>query len=414
MSKPLSTQDIIRWLIYSLIVLIPSVYATGFESVFTVPKLTVFRVITLLIVAVWGLQVLSQGKIVYRKSPINKWILGYGVVLILTTITSTYFWTSFFGDQSRFLGLATMLNLLFLMGVVMVFFQNRHHVMSYTKISVWTSVVLSIYGLLQYKGLVGAESWSHDPTLRVFGTMGHSNHFGAYIAFHVMLLLGLLFIQKQNSQKMVYALAVIPMLLTILATASRGAFFSLMAALGIFTLGMIFRKWGWIKKQGKKVVGVGILAVIVLALFSGPIIQKVSELSLTQRTVSTIQFVQEGNVPDRVSWWFSVLAMTRDHPILGHGLATFHDVYNLYRRTDYRVPGDIQDTFTPETAHMEYLDIAATQGLLGLFMYLGLLFMWFRLLWKVMVSEESSLNAKILGLSFLCAGLVYFIQVLMS
>ena len=97
MPSKISTQDFIRWLIYGLVVLVPAVYSTAFDSAFTLPKLTVLRVITLLIVAVWGLQIFVQGELRIRKSPLNKWIFGYGIVCVLTTLFSTYFWVSFFG-----------------------------------------------------------------------------------------------------------------------------------------------------------------------------------------------------------------------------------------------------------------------------------------------------------------------------
>ena len=414
MSSKTSTQDIIRWLIYALVILVPTVYNTAFDSVFTLPKLTALRVITLLIVAVWGIQIFAQGELRYRKSPLNKWLLGFGAVSALSTIFSTYFWVSFFGGQAHFLGFMTVANLLFLVMVMTTFFQDKKELQTYIKISVWTAVVLSIYGLLQFKGIAGAEGWDQDPSFRVFGTMGHSNHFGAYIAFHVMLLMGLWVNARTFSQKAIYGVGIVPMLATILATASRGAFFSLIAGGLIFGAGMAYHHRKDFYKKKKKIIALLISVLILAGIFHGPLSRRFTHLSITQRTISTIQFVLEGNVPDRVSWWLSSLAMTRDHPILGQGLATFRDVYNPYRRTDYRVPGDIQDTFSPEMAHMEYLNIVATQGVLGLGMYLGLIVCWILLLLKVMRDPEVQMTQKITALSFLSAGLVYFIQVSMS
>jgi putative inorganic carbon (HCO3(-)) transporter len=409
-----STHDIIRWLIYALVIGTPLLFSTGFESSFTVPKLTWLRVITLAIVAVWGLQILVQKKLIWRRSALNKWIGAYGATLLISTMASTYFWTSLFGDSFRWLGLVTLWNLLFLIVVGMVFFQERQDIQKFIKVSVGTAVVVAIYGLLQYKGLVGAAGWNHDPTLRVFGTIGHSNHLGAYLAFHVMLLLGLLVNEKRQSWQVGYALALVPMLMTILATASRGAFIALVIAVTVFGVALIHRKWDWVRAQKKRIFG-GIVAILLLVgVFHQPLIRTVENLSLTKRTVSTVQFILEGNVPDRVSWWFSSLAMVKDHPLFGHGVATYHDIYNPYRRTDYRVPYDIQDTFTPETAHMEYLDIAATQGVVGLVIYLGLIGTWFLMLWRILRSKQSHLDEKFTALSFLAAGLVYLTQVLMS
>ena len=410
----LSTQDLIRWLVYSLVVLIPAVYHPGFDATFTTPKLILFRIITLLIVVVWGVQIIAQSKLILRKSPLNKWFYGYGFVLGITTLFSTYFWVSFYGDQGRFLGLLTMLNLLFLGLVVLNFFQSKGQIKNLIRFSVWTAMILAVYGLLQSKGIVGAESWDHDPTLRVFGTLGHSNHFGAYLAFHFMLLVGLFLNELRFRNKAIYLGGGLIMLSTILATASRGAFFSLVGAIFIFVIGWASFHRVWIWNQRKKVAAAIIVLFIAVGIFHKPLINRVENLSLTQRTVSTIDFMMQGNVPDRVSWWFSSLAMFRDHPVLGHGLSTFRETYNLYRRADYRVPGDIQDTVTPESAHMEYFNILATQGLVGLVIYLGLILCWVRLLWKILVSKDLPKRKKITTLSLLTAGAVYLAQVLMS
>jgi putative inorganic carbon (hco3(-)) transporter len=401
-------------MIYALIILVPMAYHTGFQSAFTTPKLVVVRVITLAIITVWGLQIFAEKSIRYRASALNKWIIGLGLVHIVTTFLSSYFWVSFFGDQGRFLGLMTMLNLLFLLIVTLNFFQNKDEIHRYIKVSIWTAVALAIYGLLQFKGIVGAENWDHDPTLRVFGTMGHSNHFGAYLAFHAMLMMGPILNGKRRPERWVYLLGLVPMVIAILATASRGAFFALMGAGFVFLIAMVYQRREWFKNKLKPIAAVLITLTIAGGIFHGPIKEKLDDIYLVRRTISTIDFMIEGNVPDRVSWWFSSLAMTRDDPILGKGLSTFRDNYNLYRRTDYRVPGDVQDTVTPESAHMEYLNIAATQGLLGLFVYLGLVFGWFKLLFKLLSNQEVSVKRKITALTLLTAGLVYFFQVLMS
>lgn len=412
--KSATTHDMIRWLMVAVIILVPTVYSTNLSASFTTPKLTVLRIITLAIVGIWSVQCIAQRKWLYRESRMNRWIVLYAIILVLNTVFSRYFWVSVFGDQGRFLGLFTMLNLVFLMGVMMNFFQSKKELNQYVKVSVWTAVALSVYGLLQFKGWVGAENWDQDPTFRVFGTLGHSNHFGAYLVFHVMLLLGLLVKATQPLQKGLYGLALIPMFATILATASRGAFLTLIVTLGLFAMGWTMLHWEWIHKNRKRISGVVAGILVVLLIFNQPISDRFKQLSVTQRTFATIEFIRAGHFPDRVSWWFSALAMVRDHPILGHGLSTFRDTYNLYRRTDYRVPGDEQDRFTPETAHMEVLNIAATQGLLGLMIYLGLIGYWAKALIQVFRRKTNSRATRVMALSFLTAGGVYLIQVLMS
>jgi O-antigen ligase len=410
----LTIHDLLRWGLYAMVVLIPWVYSTEFESSFNVPKLTVFRVLTLVLVVLVMFQALVEGKFRWRRSMMNRWIAAYGIILALTTLTSAYFGVSFFGDQSRFLGLVTWLNLLFVMALAIQVFQEKHDVLRFTQLSVINAVALAFYGLLQWNGWIGVEEWTHDATFRVFGTFGHSNHFGAYLGFHLMLLAALFFRSPHVLYRWLYIVAAAPIMTVIIATASRGALGATLLAALFFGIGMIARQWEWIRAH-KKSIGatLGVLGLTFILLWI-PLKERVAQIPVVQRTLETVAFVESGQVPDRVSWWFSAGAMIKDSPLLGHGLGTFHSLYNLYRRTDYRVPGDIQDTFTPEAAHMEYFDIAATQGIIGLLVYLGMVWTWVSLLGKVLRDKEGRTSDKILALGFLSAGLVYFTQVLLS
>ncbi|KKR25125.1 MAG: O-antigen polymerase, partial [Candidatus Peregrinibacteria bacterium GW2011_GWE2_39_6] len=399
---------------YAFVVLIPAIYSAKFESVFTSPKIIILRIITLGIVMLWGLQIIAQRKLIIRKSPLNKWLVMYATILLLTTLYSSHKWVSLFGNQGAFLGLFTVLNLLFLVIVTLNFFQTKAEIKRFLVLSVWTAIVLSIFGLLQSQGLIGAESWNNDPTIRTFGTLGHSNHFGAYLGFHVFLLIGLILTEKKIIIRGLYGFSLLLMGYAILTTASRGALMAVIISGLILSIG-----WTWTRRKKilayrKIIIFSSVLIILLGLIFHGPILTRFSRLAIVQRTQDTLQFVKEGHLPDRVSWWFSSLAMIQEKPVLGFGLSTFQDTYNLYRRTDYQVPGDEQDLFTPENAHMEYLDLAATVGLLGLIIYLGFLGCSALLIFKVLRKKDNYAKVKITAISLFSAGMVYLTQVLFS
>ena len=129
---------------------------------------------------------------------------------------------------------------------------------------------------------------------------------------------------------------------------------------------------GKIKKQSKKGIAVALVAVLITTGLLFGFKEKIKEVEVVKRTISTIEFIKEGNVPDRVSWILSSIEMIKDRPLFGFGVSAYQDVYNQYRRLDYRVPGEEQDRIVPHSAHNEYLNIAATQGLLALAIYVML------------------------------------------
>ncbi len=132
----ISTHDLIRWSVYAIILLVPltaiagSVWGLGanFDTPSVILPLTVLRGLTLLIVAIWGLQIFAQGELLYRRSPLNPWLMLYGIVLTLVTLASPHSWADFFGEQGELHGLITVLNFVFITGVVLNFFQKKEEV----------------------------------------------------------------------------------------------------------------------------------------------------------------------------------------------------------------------------------------------------------------------------------------------
>lgn len=148
----LSTHDLVRWSVYGLILVVPFVtHLAGFIGLgawFDTPNVILpigmIRGVTLVIVAIWGLQVFAQGEILYRRSPLNSWLAIYGITLIVATLASSHSWADFFGEQGQLRGLITLLNFLFIAGVVLNFFQKKEEVYNALKVGGAVVVVAAI------------------------------------------------------------------------------------------------------------------------------------------------------------------------------------------------------------------------------------------------------------------------------
>jgi O-antigen ligase len=401
-------KKIIEWLIYVSVIIVPLIFLPQVNSVFAAPKLYIFRVITLLIILLWGVKCLFADKLKVRFSKFFWFVIAYALISIVNTFVTVNFFTSLFGTYGRFLGIFTVINLLFWVYIVFTFINTREKIIKLIWFSVITAFVVAAYGLLQYFDLfVNIIPWTMDPMDRVFSTIGHSNHTAAYLGMNLMLLLALIFNDEHKKWKNLLWVGFALVSLTLILTASRGGVFAVIIA-GIIWLLFILKNKKLSKKTFKFTIIGLILTAIIGILLSGPI----SKIGIVERTTSTISFILEGHMPDRVSWWLSSFEMIADKPFLGHGLSTFKDVYNKYRRTDYRVPDDLQDNITPESAHNEYLNIAATQGILGFLLYAAMLFVL--LMSTIKYIKKADQKDKIIALGLLTALLVYLIEVFIS
>ena len=369
-------DKIIRALLYALVIAVPIVFCPAFHTVFSMPKLIVLRAISLLIILLWGAKIFAGRKFEYVKTPLNLFLAGYAFVSILTLIFSITPYTSFFGAAGRFIGIITVLNLLLLPLFVINFLREKKYLRELLTVGFFTSSAIAVYAILQYFGIFQETfSWSEDPSSRVFGTFGHGNHLGAYLGANFFIGFYLFRAQKTNLFKWIYGAATLVLLPALILTASRGAMFSLIVAAFVITIIAIRHRNKFVKKEHSKKSTIGIVFMILILLLSSRLLwDSVKETPILERTSETITSIREGNMPDRISWWLSGIEMVKEKPLLGFGLSTFRDAYTGFRRADYRtLDGNVQDLIMPETAHNEYLNVAATQGIFGLAAFMAII-----------------------------------------
>jgi len=405
-------DNTLQWVLYLSVVMIPLIFIPYLNSIFAFPKIYIFRILTIIVIGIWGARLLFYKSIHYRFTKFFWFVIAYAVICVLNTIYTVNLWTSLFGTYGRFIGLITILNLMFWMYILINELNTREKIIKLLWYSVTAAFVVAVYGILQYFGFsFGDYVWTQDATVRMFSTVGHSNHVAAYLGMNIMIAVGLFAARKFDWYKIGLACMVFIMLLAVIFTASRGGI------LAIFVTGVIWfifslrqkRFVQTLKTYGKVVLFLFTVLILFVAVFRQPI----SNLEVVQRTKYTIERVSQGHFPDRISWWFSSIEMVKDKPILGHGLSVYRDIYNQYRRLDYRIEEDKQDHITPESAHMEYFTILAQQGILGLLIYLSMVISALVYGFKYIANSRSSKNKAIVS-SLIAAIFVYLFQVLVN
>lgn len=400
-----------------LATLVPVLFSPIFKSVFSAPKFLFFQFLVLLLITVFFVYLCTAKRISFWQTKWEQILMLYVATIFLSGIFSINIYSSFFGIEGRFIGTLFMLHI-GIMGVLFLRFFPKKKIPALL-ISIWiTSVVVALYSILQYYSIIDFNSinWSQDPTKRAFGTLGHANHLGAYLATGIAIAIGLFtYLKKYWHKATILVLSLIPVY-GLMLSASRGAFAALIITLLVSAI-LVLRIQGiWYREHALKILVV-IVALGVSLIIAYPSIQTTtSKLPVVERSLKTIEFLDEGNVPDRISWWKSSFDIFIDYPLTGTGFSTFKDAYNKYRNIDYRVPGDKQDNITPESAHNELINILATQGIVGLLFYLLLLITAIAPLvndiWHKSLIE--SREEKYLRLSLLAGILIYIFQVQLS
>lgn len=368
---------------FVLIVLVPIIFTPRLTAaIFTSPKLFLVRLVIVFLLAVISLNLASHHQLKFRPSVFNKLLAALGISAVLSTITSSNIYTSLLGIDGRFIGLFTILGFYLLTFLTFQIFRHPQQIKTLLKVSLITATILAIYGILQSQVWFNDFTntlfqWRFSPLQRTFATFGHSTHFAAYLAMHLPLAV---YFYRQGLKKSLGALVLIAWAL--LTTGSRGAFLALIIVGIVAGLVNLAQKFHFKKTFYYKALFaiLSILIIIFSWVFSSftpnqnPIpapdeTQQTTGLATFNRTQSLFQNLQNGIIPDRISWWFSSIDIWLESPIFGSGLATFADSYNQHRRLDYRVPADEQDYILPHYAHMHFLNILATEGLVGFLIF---------------------------------------------
>ncbi|MBU0667850.1 hypothetical protein KJ835_01860, partial [Patescibacteria group bacterium] len=206
----------IKYTLYALPAIVPVIFSPDFFTVFSAPKLLALQALTLLIMLFWGAKVFVEGGFDCRRGGLNWVLLAYAAVSLINTIYSTAFYTSLLGAQGRSLGIFTLLNFLLLPLFVWNFLKDKKEIVTLLKISFAVAGVLALYGIVQFFGFFQESfNWDISPGERVFGTIGHGNHFGAYLGMHALLGLFMIPAFKKNWQKAVVGAGVVLQLITI-------------------------------------------------------------------------------------------------------------------------------------------------------------------------------------------------------
>lgn len=373
---------IIKLHLYLLILFIPLIFCIHTQTIFTLPKLLAMRFFSISVVFFILFKYFKSEKIVFKK-PKGLWVLAiWAFSLILSTIFSSNHFTSIFGQYGRFQGFLTLFNFLLIPIFITQFFQKR----DFGKIinfSIFTATLVALYSLLQYFNFFDLIHfnglWSDSPQNRVFGTIGHANHLGAYLSAHLLLLIyykNPQILKDKKYLKIISLLLLIVLFFTvIILTASRGAVVALVIST-IFLLILKFLKYrNNLKPKTYKILTIGFAILILTGLITYIYKDNLQKLSIISRTNQTIEVIQKGHIPDRLSFLESAWKMFVDYPLLGTGLSTFRDAYSQYRQANFYIdgPGNAMYITTPESAHNLYVDILATQGLFGFIAYLILI-----------------------------------------
>ncbi|MBI4691968.1 MAG: O-antigen ligase family protein [Candidatus Terrybacteria bacterium] len=314
----------------------------------------------------------------YRPKSASRrtWLLiaavAFTFVLILSTIFSVNPYRSFWSNFERMEGLLSFLHL-FALFLVLTTMMNppaggERLWKWFFHISLSVSVIVGIYGLLQLAGVLETHQGS-----RLDATLGNSSYLAIYMIFHIFLALLYLF-KTREWYRWFYFPVIVLETMVLYYTATRGAILGFIV--GLLLAAALLALFSQEKKikifAASAFVSIVVFAGIFLIFKSSPFVSQSPVLSRFSSISLSEQTTQSRLVVWKMSW-----QGFKEKPLLGWGLENYNLIFNKY----YQPILWKQEPWF-DRAHNVFFDRLTTNGIIGLFAYLGLFACSLYCLWK--------------------------------
>ncbi len=327
----------------------------------------------------WIILTLSEDRLGSGVTPIHVFVFFYWSIAVIATALSPI-------KSAAFSGLIKLSLYLFLFALCSFVLRSSRWRSIVIGVFLHVSLFVSIYGLRQqFFGARQLATWNDpDSALatdgRVYSYLGNPNLLAGYLIGAIALSVAAVFVWQRFLPKLLALIMVFVNSSCLYFTDSRGGWIGMLAFGAAFLLLLRFW-WGdrlplfWRKWLLPMVIG-GVTGAIAMGLIL------VEPLRL--RVMSIFAWRGDSSNNFRINVWLAAIDMIRDRPLIGIGPGNeaFNQIYPLYMRPNY----------TALSAYSVFLETAIEIGLIGLSIFLGLIFTIFscgldRL--KVMRSEHN-------------------------
>lgn len=372
-------DQLVLFLLGLTILLIPIFFIIYTRDQFELPKLTILRMLTSLMLGLWGTRIIASGQWTFRKTPLDIPILVWLAYQVITTVFSVSRSVSFLGEYENFRGLLTVMNYAILYFIATNFIRTRTHIDRLLFVIFIAGLIITFYGIAQFFRIDFIQ-WNPNSIApgRYFSTLGNPNFLAAFLAM-VMPLTVIFFIEtKSIFRKVLLFFSFIIMFWALMGTDSRGGLLGLVTALLLLAAFGITRIFYNLKQKAQKenllfinqlfrremvkhklwLLLISSLLVILIA------ISATFGKNHIMRVTDSIIHAKEAITRSRLYIWKPAIRIIKDYPIMGTGLDTFKTVFPRYATPEFaRVDGA---NVSSRTAHNEILQVLACQGIIGL------------------------------------------------
>lgn len=395
-------DDAVRRMLALFIAFLPIIYNPFGFNLYAPIRAWFLYTSVLLVTFFWLGSCLIKGEINWRHSSLEKPLVFFLLALIVTTALSIHPYSSVFGHFLRYEGLLAWISYLWLFLLSFQLFSAKKDIEKTIKYLAVSAAAISSYAIMQHLGWDFAKWQEGLVTDRVFSTLGNPAYLGAYIALLLPFFFNLsLFKDQPTGRRALLIFASLLLSLALVFTLTRGAWLAIAFALA---LKLVLNRQAALNALKKNVYA------IIIVVVAGVLVFSLAPKSYTAGYVARITSLTkvEGSVGGRILIWKQVIPLIAERPVFGSGLDTLYLTFSTKITPEYerRV---VRDTAT-DRAHNEFLQSAATTGLIGLIGYIALLGGFFILSYQAIQKAQGFWRYALEGIFLSAVSYLFMLQ----
>lgn len=362
-----------RWSLRAGLFLLPFGFSLDTYDQYVLPKLLIARGLVLVLFVLFVTRIAISGQVTIKRTPLDLPLLAFAASAILSTVVAENQNIAIFGTYARYDGLLTLLTYVALFWLVVQTLRSTAEARNLLRVLLASGYVVAIVAIIQ----------SVNDTIRqgeiapAFGSLGNPNVLGAFLAMVFALACGELVATHVMSTRILIINVLTIVGLALLLSFSRSAWLGAAVGTAIVVAGARPDASRLSVAAGLAAI---VVAVVVVAVVAGRRLGGGFELErlLVARALTLFDVSAWGG--SRLHIWADSLRLIASRPLAGYGPDNFGLVFPRFQTGDWGLGGrDVHQQI--DKAHAETLQVAATQGLIGLAAYIWMVAAFVRSFW---------------------------------
>jgi O-antigen ligase len=359
-----------RWLLRVGLFTLPLAYWWDTYDRYVLPKLLVARTLVIGLIILLVLRALITRSLTIKRTPLD---LPWAVFLasaFVSTILAANPNVAVFGIYSRYDGLLTIVIYAALFWLSIQALSGPDDARALLRVLLASGYVVAAVAMIQSV----TDYQAQRQIVPAYGTLGNSNVLGAFLAMLCPLAYGELIEARTWSARILALNALVVPAAALLLTFSRSAWLGAALAFVVILAG---------ERRAASRIAIAVAALLLTLAIALPSMTALGALGLERALEARAR-----SVLDLSSWqasrlhiWHDSVTLIASRPVFGYGPDNVGLVFPLFQTGNWApLPGGLAQPI--DKAHAETLQVAATQGLVGLGAYAFMIVAFIRAFWK--------------------------------